>query len=81
MNSKEAVVRDLELPHVGAYRRRAAGNGDIPVERRLRIRDRSFLRNSNAADGTTRARNAHRRAHRFSVPNALEDGVRAESAG
>jgi hypothetical protein len=39
------------------------------------------LRNSNAADGTARARNAHRRAHRLSVANALEDGVSAESVG
>ena len=53
----------------------------LRVERRLRIRDRRLLRNPDAADGAAGARDAHGRAHRLSVPDALEDGMGAEPAG
>ena len=39
------------------------------------------MRHADAADGAAGARDAHGRAHRLAVPDALEDGVGAESAG
>src|SRR4029079_14637657 len=44
-----------ELVHVGTNRRRAAGNGDVGVERRMRIRDRRLLRNPNRPYRTAEA--------------------------
>src|ERR1700704_4593513 len=70
-----------ELVHVGANRRRTAGDCDVAVERRLRIRDRGLLRNADAADGAAGTRDAHGRAHRLTVPDAFEDGMGAEPTG
>ena len=44
-----------EFVHVSTNRRRAAGDSDVGVERRLRIRDRRLLRNPDATDGTAGA--------------------------
>ena len=63
------------------HRRRAASDGDVGVERWLRVRDRRLLRNPDAADGTAGARDAHGRAHRLAVPDAFEDGMGAKPAG
>jgi hypothetical protein len=41
-----------QFVHVGTNRRRAAGDGEVVVERWLRARDRRLLRHADAADGT-----------------------------
>jgi hypothetical protein len=47
----------------------------------LRVRDGGLLRNADPPDRAACPRDAHSRAHRLAVADALEDSVRAESAG
>ena len=69
-----------QLLDVRADRRRPAGDGDVAVIGGLRVRYRLLLRYSHAADRAARPSDAHRHVRGLLMADALEDGVRAETA-